>query len=281
MPSLRSLSFDCGNHRTDQPDAVGFLAHHGSHLVLLDLNCIPALDVPTILDLCPMLTTFSFNADWRVQPPGEEVQAPGSTTVAMANQTMSTLVNKPHPNITTIGLHGLMYAFGVGYAAEYSSVEPLRSHVIRRSNDLNIAALNKHNFPKLQRVRALSRAMLTDLNEEDGPSEEGGGVERYDSWWNILSNDGIRLEDCTGQLLGTLPVDDEDDEDDEDDFSDEDDEDEDEGGWEIEIPPMQVERGSHVEELRQLLDECRVMAEAREESIFAPMFGGMMGMSAP
>jgi len=277
LPSLKVLSFDCGNHRTDQPDAVGFLTAHGANLVFLDLNCIPPLDVPRILELCPALTTFCFNADWRVQPPGEEVQAPGSNTSVMANQTMSILVNHPHPNITAIGLHGLMYAFGVGYAAEYSSTDPLGAHIIQRSNDLNMAALNRINFPKLQRVRALGRAMLAELNEADGPSEEAGGLDRYDNWWGMLAGYGIHLEDCTGALLGTLP-------DNEPEGSEEESgSDESEDEWEYDLPPIDsdeegpVRRSANVEELRQLLAECRAMAAEREEPIF-PMFGGMMGM---
>lgn len=297
IPALRCVSFDCRNHRTDQPDAIGFLTPHGSKLTFLDLNCIPPLDVPTILDLCPSLTTFSFNADWRLQPPGEEVEAPRSLTIAHAtNVPMSTLVVTPHQNIMTIGLHGLMYAFGVGYAASMAQLDPLSSHIIRRSNDLNIAALNRVNFPKLQTVRALSRAMLNDLNEADGPSETEGGVKRYDMWWEMLTRNGIRLEDCTGALLGTLPMDDddEDDDDDDDDESeyvsaeefDDDEEDEEEGEeddgeeeeWELDIPPVPELGGPQVAELRQLLAECRAMAETREPSIFTPMFAAMEGM---
>lgn len=280
LPSLKVVSFDCGNHRSDQPDAVSFLEAHGANLVFLDLNCIPALDVPKILDFCPLLQTFCFNADWRVQAPGEEVQAPGSNTVNMAHQTMSVLVNQPHFNITTIGLHGLMYAFGVGYAAEYSCIDPIRAHVIQRSNDLNVAALNKVNFPKLQRVRALSRLMLVDLNEADGPSAESGGLERYDNWWHMLTGNGIRLEDCTGALLGTLPQD-------EVEEGEEEESDDEDGDWEYDLPPNEsdeeqpVRRSSNVEELRQLLAECRAMAAERPEPMFPPMFGGMIGPGPP
>ncbi|RDB19448.1 hypothetical protein Hypma_013502 [Hypsizygus marmoreus] len=266
IPSLKSFTFDCGMHRTDHPDAVGFLTAHGAKLVFLDLNCIPALNVAKILDLCPRLTTFSFNADWRVQPPGQEVQANGGSTTT--NQTMSILINQPHQNITTIGLHGLMYAFGVGFTAEISSGDPLRAHVIRRSNDLNVAALNRFNFPKLQRVRTLSPSMLTDLNKADGPSQEEGGMERYDLWQGMSSGAGIRLEDCTGALLGTLPVDEDEEEDEESDEEEEGESDE----YEYESEDDEVEgdsstrrrpRVSNISELRQLLEECRAMEEKR------------------
>ena len=280
IPGLRSFSFDFGNLRIDQPDIIAFLTRHGAKLIFLDLNCIPALNVPHILELCPLLTAFSFNADWRIQQPGEEVPAPTtSNTIALINQSMSVLVRRPHQNITSIGLHGLMYAFGVGYAAEYATQEPLQAHVIRRSNDLNIAALNKINFPKLQRVRALSQAMLHDLNQEDGPSEAEGGVDRYDNWWSLLSGSGIRLEDCTGALLGTLPEDEDDSEYEEGDSDEDEDEEEQEADkWGFHIPPLPVEEGSHLNELRQLLEECRAMEEEREESMFGPMFSMGMGM---
>ena len=72
-----------------------------------------------------------------------------------------------------------------------------------------MAALNKANFPKLQRIRALSQSMLNALNKSDGPSGENGGYDRWNRWSTACLQSGIRLEDCTGQSLGTLPQDDE------------------------------------------------------------------------
>ncbi|KAG6860724.1 hypothetical protein C0995_008167 [Termitomyces sp. Mi166 len=287
FPSLQCASFDSINHLHDQPDIVSFLAAHGAGLTFLDLNCIPTLDVPEILDLCPKLTSFSFNADWRLQPPEEAMPASGSLTTAMATtEAMSTLVYTAHPNIRVIGLHGLEYAFGVGYAARYAGVDPLRGHVIVRSNELNVAALNKTNFPRLQTVRALSRAMLSDLNDADGPSEEEGGMARYDKWWDMLTAQGLRLEDCTGALLGTLPDDEGGGYGDEDSEEEEGEEDESEGDWEEEeeveselIPPQ--ESGHGIEELRELLDQCRWMEKTREPSIFASMFKEVELMPLP
>jgi hypothetical protein len=304
IPLLKSVTIDCGSLRTDMPDIVTFLKNHGARLYFLDINCIPPFDVPVILDLCPMLSAFCFNADWRTQQPGAEVPAPISLTMTHATDTpmMSKLVNDPHPNISMIGLHGLMYAFGVGVAASVAENEPLMAHIIRHSNDLNMTALNKHNFPKLQFVRAVSWQMLSELNEADGPSAEDGGMMRYDQWWDMLTRAGIQLEDCTGQPLGTLPMDEEEDESDSDDdkegedeeeeeeeeydegeYEDSDEyEDDDDDEWEIEIPPLPQEGGGHVDELRQLLEECRAMAEEREEPMFPPMmFGGMMAMGPP
>ncbi|KAG5732974.1 hypothetical protein E4T56_gene5829 [Termitomyces sp. T112] len=98
---------------------------------------------------------------------------------------------------------------------------------------------------------------------------------RYDKWWDMLTAQGIRLEDCTGALLGTLPNDEA-----EDVAEEEEDEDEDEdseGDWEeeeeveSELIPSQ-EHGHGIEELRELLDQCRWMEKTREPSIFASMF---------
>ena len=114
----------------------------------------------------------------------------------------SKLNNSPHPSITTIGVHHLLYAFGVGYAAKS---ERFKTEYIQRSNDLNFAALNKHNFPKLQRVRVLSRALLRALKSNNGPSQLG--LSRWEKWWDQCAQQEIRLEDCTGGLLGTLPQD--------------------------------------------------------------------------
>ena len=280
LPSLRSFSLTTTTTGTPLPDIPLFLTHHGLHLLFLDLNTLSMLDLPTILDLCPSLNTLTFNPDWRLRPPAE---LDGS----------SHIVNRPHPGITTIGLHGLLYAFGVGYAAEYASTDPLTAQIIRRSNDMNVSALTLHNFPSLKRVRALGRGMLLDLNKADGPNrtEDGGaGFERWSRWWGMCVKAGVRLEDCTGGLLGVLPEDERDESDseegedseEEEDSEEDEDSDEDEDEWNIEIPPMPEEPNDRTAELRQLLEECRAMSEGREESMFGPMMGmggmGMMGM---
>jgi hypothetical protein len=259
IPALKNVAFDCGNSRSDQPDAVEFLTYHGAELIFLDLYCIPPLDVPQILDLCPLLTTFTFNADWRFTAPEDDV-----------NEGVSTLVYRPHENITHIGCHGLLYAFGVGYAATYATVEPFRSHMIRRTNDRNFAALNRHNFPALKCVRVLSRTVLSDLNAADGPEQTC--LERWDRWWGQCVRQGSRLEDCTGALLGTLPEDD--DSDDEDEDAEDGDsfllgEDEDGLGFRFRVPIPRRD-DEPVSELRQLLEECRQMAVGRDEG---PQFG--------
>ena len=174
---------------------------------------------------------------------------------------------------------------------------PLLIQIRRRHNDLNMAALNKTNFPKLQRIRALSQSMLNALNKSDGPSGENGGYDRWNRWSTVCLRSGIRLEDCTGQSLGTLPQDDEyedeseeesddersddDDEDDEDDDDDNDydDDDDDSGGWvsesdeekpewERRVSPLPEGNGRTME-LTRLLEECRVMNEGRDEEMIA------------
>ncbi|KAF8960422.1 hypothetical protein BDZ97DRAFT_1665771 [Flammula alnicola] len=265
LPSLRSFCIDSGTSVHDVPDVVEFLRNHGAELVLLDLNLNPLVDVSTVLDLCPNLSTFTFNADWRIMP-NDDVS--------------SELTNRPHMHITTIGLHGLSYAFGVGYAAARTSVDPIRSRIMWRSNDLNMAALNRQNFPKLRRVRALSRNMLSDLNNENGPSLESGGYDRWNKWWNGCVSQGIRLEDCTGQTLGTLPQDEESDDSSEDEEEEgEEGESEEEGGdsdgwgtgseeYEFPVPPLPEGNGRTME-LTRLLQEVRTMNAGRDEALIA------------
>ncbi|KAF8198534.1 hypothetical protein BJ912DRAFT_951753 [Pholiota molesta] len=274
LPSLRSFSVDSGMSVHDVPDVVEFLRTHGAELVLLDLNLAALVDVAAVLELCPNLSTFTFNADWRVSP---------------HDDVASELTKRPHTRITTVGLHGLAYAFGVGFAAARMSADPFRAQIITRSNDLNIAALlNRQNFPKLRRLRALNRSMLGDLNEANGPSMENGGYDRWSRWWNACASRGVRLEDCTGQVLGTLPED-EDDEDEEDEEEDEEvgedeeyeegDEDDDESGEEytsdefgdeIEFPvPPLPEGNGRTMELTRLLQEVRLMNAGRDEALIA------------
>ncbi|KAJ8494593.1 hypothetical protein ONZ51_g2205 [Trametes cubensis] len=237
MPSLRALALDFVNHRDDFPDLIEFLRIHGTQLTFLDLNIIPTLDVSTILDLCPLLATFTFNPDWRI-PSWEQHAMPASAQV-----------RRPHPNITTIGLHHLLYAFGVGYAATYDKIDPYATQMIRRRNDINFAALNKRNFPRLQRIRVLNTTLLSDLEANNGPSQQCYG--RWERWWRQCQKEGIRLEDCTGAELGTLPMDPEDETDDEESVVDE-------------APENQLTS------LRELLMECKRMNAQRESDVTPP-----------
>ncbi|KAJ3573805.1 hypothetical protein NP233_g2190 [Leucocoprinus birnbaumii] len=296
LKALQSLAFDYGNRREELPDVITFLQRHGSTLRYLDINCIPLLDVSKILDVCPNLHTFAFNPDWRIIP---------------NDGVSSELVRVPHFNITSIGLHGLYYAFGVGHGAAHAQGAPITAQIIRKSNDMNVAALNKLNFPKLECVRILSSVVLKDLERENGPS--GDGVQRYDNWWNTLSRAGIRLEDCTGAPLGTLPQD-EDEEDGTAESEDETgeeatnsesisdsetetdtddaayqsaeetftrgDEDEEEEEEEEEVENILDPGKKHVTELRRLLEECRIMEQTREELPYTSMMMRPPGASA-
>ena len=99
MPSLRIFSVDSGISQYDTPNVVAFLTAHDLNLLVLDLNLNvdPPVDVPTIFDICPVLTTFTSNPDWRINPTG----------------IVSNITKRLHPHISTIGLHGLSYAFGI------------------------------------------------------------------------------------------------------------------------------------------------------------------------
>ncbi|OCH95782.1 hypothetical protein OBBRIDRAFT_719949 [Obba rivulosa] len=196
MPALRVASFDFLQYREDLPDFVEFLTHHGAELTFLDIDCIPTLDISTILDLCPLLTTFCFNPDWRL--PGADAYPVGE----------SEIVRRPHRNIRTIGCHQLLYALGAGFAARYAEIDPLSTRLIRRQNDANFAALNKRNFPQLQCVRALSIPLLRHLEAQDGPDRHSDCYDRWQRWFDQCAHQDIRLEDCTGALLGELPKDD-------------------------------------------------------------------------
>ncbi|KAF8635308.1 hypothetical protein AX17_003956 [Amanita inopinata Kibby_2008] len=275
LPGLRNVTLDSVNS-SDQPDILSFLAKHGSKLVYLDLDCVTSHNIPVVLDLCRELTTFAFNGDWPLSVQGEDGNSEDESikNLALAKPTLvSRLVRRPHEKITSIGQHGLMHAFGMDYMGD--SWRSWGGPPIRRSNDLNVNALDKIAFPNLKRVRALSRPLLMALNRADGPSEKGGGMERWERWWQHFTNMNIRLEDCTGEMLGVLPGDDDEEDDDEEEYEENFEED---NQWDYEVPPMENEGGSgRMSELRQLLAECRAMEEDREESMFS-MFG-MMGMN--
>ena len=260
LPLLRSFSFDFGTNTVDIPDVVAFLAQHGTTLLFLDLNCIPMLDVRTILDLCPFLTTFCFNPDWKISPvrdpDADPDQSEDEATLPI------TLTNRPHDHIRHIGLHGLLYAFGVGYAAVYADADPVRTMMVQRTNDRNFKALNRASFPKLERVRVLSPRVLQDLNDNNGPADES--FERWERWWDMCAKMRVRLEDCSGGELGNLPQDE-----DEEDYDSE----EDEYGYAMDEEEREWKGSVSLAELRELLEECRKMSEEgeREQSTF-PFF---------
>ncbi|KAI6104143.1 hypothetical protein F5141DRAFT_1029674 [Pisolithus sp. B1] len=263
LPMLNSFSFDFGANTLNVPDVVGFLAQHGATLLFLDLNCVPALDVRTILALCPILTAFCFNLDWKITSP-ERSASPThddtfNTTLDDVDLAPISLTNRPHEHIQHIGLHGCIYAFGVGYASAYLTADPLRTLLVQRSNDANFRALSPASFPRLERVRILSPLLLQDLNDENGP-RAGECFERWESWWDACESMGVRLEDCSTGLLGTLPPEPVE----EPDGSDEEEEDEYEyhTGDEEERTSARV---SNVAELRELLEECRKMSAEAEQ----------------
>lgn len=199
------------------------------------------VDIPTTLNLCPSLTHFAFNLDWRL---GED---------EMALNPSSKLVYTPHTHITHIGLHGLSHAFGVGYAATYARLDPITPRFVRRSNDFNFAALNKTNFPKLKCVRSLNRTLLRDLEASNGPTETC--LERWERWSNQCGKAGVSFEDCTGSSMGELPeLDEEDDEDDGDD----------ESGTESVVP------ADPIAQVRALANQCRQMTAALMQGSMVP-----------
>ncbi|THH11506.1 hypothetical protein EW145_g635 [Phellinidium pouzarii] len=185
MPELTSLTLDFKACRHDFPDVLEVLTTHGPQLDMLDLNAIPTLDVRSILTICPNLTTFCFSLDWQLE---------------------GNLVEGPHRKLQNIGLYGLRHAFGVGFAGEVAQVNPFEAVIMRRRNDMNFIALDKNNFPSLCLIRVLEPGLLNDLNKNNGPATGiSAGYSRWERWWDQCSRQRIRLEDCTGNLLGTLP----------------------------------------------------------------------------
>ncbi|TFK47613.1 hypothetical protein OE88DRAFT_1665852 [Heliocybe sulcata] len=239
LPSLVSLTLDSGAIVDGLPDIPIFLMVHGLNLTYLDLNIIPPIDTPTVLDLCPNLRTFSFNPDWSPESDPLDVD-------------VARIVRKPHEHITHIGLHELLHAFGVGYTGTMDARQPFRANLYRRNNDLTFAALNLRNFPALRCIRVLNRGLLSDLERANGPGS--GCFERWERWWSLCSRQNVRLEDCTGGLLGNLPEL-------EGDVEDED-------ATETALSEESLQRDGEFDainrsELRQLLNECRKMNAAR------------------
>lgn len=186
FPSLEMLTLDSLQFNEEIPDIEELLRNYGSRLTHLDIHstCLGTLP-ESLVDFCPQLQALSFNADWRFPQNGTEI---------------ARLFRVPHPNITFIGLHGLRHAFGVGWVP---GISPQMQTISQFFNDKNMRALNKTNFPKLSRIRILDKVLLQDLEAANGPSK--ACYPRYERWWDHCIGQGIRLEDCTGSDLGTLP----------------------------------------------------------------------------
>ena len=189
FPSLEFATLNCRHWTVDLPDFMAFLDAHGERLTYLDITTLRAdVDVALVLSKCPKLTTFCFNPDWYLP---RDAAAEGVTT---------RLVFQPHPRITTIGCHSMGHALGVGPGV---NMDPINKRMLREQNDANFAAINKRNFPELHRVRCVSTMLLRDLDAADGPGD--GCLERWERWWDQCADEDVRLEDCTGDLLGNLP----------------------------------------------------------------------------
>lgn len=191
LPSLRTLVLDFSAVQHDLPDVLDVLSTHGPQLTTLDINSAIALDVPSVLAHCTELRTFCFNLDWRLD---------------------GVLTRTPHAHIERVGMYGLRYAFGAGAAGALANIHFIEATVLRNRNDLTFAALNRQNFPRLRRVRVLDPEILRGLNRSNGPARGGPAhcYERWERWWDMCTRMRVRLEDCTGELLGTLPMSEED-----------------------------------------------------------------------
>ncbi|KAJ7809000.1 hypothetical protein B0H14DRAFT_3481804 [Mycena olivaceomarginata] len=106
------------------------------------------MPLPHILALCPALTTVAFNADWRlVRTDDEDVEPPLA-----------------YERLTNVGLHGLVYTFGVSFATAHTQGDLFSMFLVTSANDCTLAALcaRKH-FPALRQ----------EFDRADGPAEEG------------------------------------------------------------------------------------------------------------
>ncbi|KAJ6496334.1 hypothetical protein C8R45DRAFT_1211936 [Mycena sanguinolenta] len=144
-----------------------------------------------------------------------------------------------------------------------SQAEPLAVRVVASLNDRTLDTLP---------------ALLSALDKANGPTT-GERMGRWERWWEACTRAGMRLEDCTGALLGELPQYEPPSESGGEGGS-EDDEDEDgDREWRRTIPPQGA---TQLDELRKLLDECRAMDAGRDENYLFrnAMFPGCLSRRA-
>ncbi|KAJ7888569.1 hypothetical protein B0H14DRAFT_3429984 [Mycena olivaceomarginata] len=131
------------------------------------------MPLPRILALCPALTTVAFNADWRlIRTDDKDVEPPLT-----------------YERLTNVGLHGLVYAFGVGFAAAHTQGDPFPMFLVTSANDRTLAALcTRKHFPALRRVYVLSHSLLEEFDRADGPAKEG--MAWWERWWEVCNHAG-------------------------------------------------------------------------------------------
>ncbi|KAH8830967.1 hypothetical protein DL96DRAFT_1595012, partial [Flagelloscypha sp. PMI_526] len=162
------------------------------------------------------------------------------------------VVNHPHHNLRLLGLYGLGHAFGAGYGGAVSAVDPLRAAFMCHNNEgliMTLAHLKLEGvLPKLTCVRALSRIPVL---------LPGDGMERWTRWYGTLSAAGNSV---------IFP-------DDEEELSEEEEEEEEEQHAPPSNPKWQssIVGTGMLGELRQLVEECKIMAAEREEGLFSSM----------
>ncbi|TFL00881.1 hypothetical protein BDV98DRAFT_605057 [Pterulicium gracile] len=144
-------------------------------------------------------------------------------------------------------------------------------------------------FPNLHTLRALSRPLIQSLGILGGPDHEEG-YERWKRWWDATVRfaptersiaPGVRFENCTGDIITTVPGDDAElsgSEDGEDSLEEE----LEEMGFfdseeEQEAMPLP---SSRVSELRDLLEECRLSAEEGRKAGHLLGLGGQLSLLA-
>ncbi|KAK7034625.1 hypothetical protein VNI00_012267 [Paramarasmius palmivorus] len=245
MKELRVLSVHIAPGRSNEmmPDFVGFLTalHEQSDgdgnggLWFLDLNT-PSnrpLDVPKILETCKNLRVWGFNSDWRLEA---EPQALTSRLTTPSHMTVT-----PHQHIHTILLHGLEYAFNSGGRGPEFYVRRSNDQNFAALTREQFAALRRvrvssgHVLRELERNGGPSSGAQGTQGDSSNPAAAGGssnresgtgwaglfaeasavlnhpgsatsdGMARWERWYDQCAARGIRLEDCTGGVLGELP----------------------------------------------------------------------------
>lgn len=182
MPRLTDLSFTFLADAPCQKLANDLVSAHIHQLTSLTLNTVSPWDVATILSKGFNLSQISFNPDWP----------------------LPRLVDEPHPGIQAIGLHGLWYGFEVGPGEIMATRHPARAAAIRTSNDRNIRRITRQAFPNLHRVRVLDSKLLLELHRAGGPSPRQ--IVPWRRWMENAMRNGYTIEDCTGNLIGSLPA---------------------------------------------------------------------------
>lgn len=192
-PNLQQLTFEFNLSKEFDVKAILLLLRSfGAGLRSLNLSCEYRLsdevDMPSILRLCPNLTSLSFDACWKFPP-----------------ETHSLC----HEHLERVGIEGGFLAISKGFGRDFYFSVPWKYQGRFPQMKINAAAniawlLSKRHMLRLRCIRALSPQLLRVYTDQGG--QDAVDVDKLKGFMMLVKQceeEDFRFEDCTGNLFAS------------------------------------------------------------------------------